>query len=49
MSETLEISMDLLELEDVEPRPTLKVFFLKRKVEKKSFPGKKMMWSGPRS
>ena len=26
--------------------PTWKVFFLKRKVEKRSFPGKKMMWSG---
>ena len=51
MSETPDISMDLLEIEDIVPPPEIESVFLKRKV-KKSFLGRKMsktMWPGPRS
>ena len=49
MSETPDVSMDLLELEDAGVhQPNIESVFLKRKV-KKSLPLRKTMWSGPRS
>ena len=48
MSETPDISMDLLELEDAVPPPDIGSVFLKRKV-KKSLLVRKTMWPGPRS
>ena len=49
MSETPEISMDLLELEDVVPRPDFESVFTEEEGGEEEFLGKRMMWSGPRS
>ena len=48
MSETPDISMDLLELEDAVPPPDIGSVFLEEEV-KKNLHVRKTMWSGPRS